>query len=116
MMGKRVKPVSIEKVLEGCGVEHIATVNPMELDKAIDVVKETAALPGVKAIIFRYPCAAMTPKPKEVCTVEADRCIGCFRCIRERGWKSRDRPGPLHSLRSVQIRLPEERHCHSGRC
>lgn len=85
MMGKRVKPVSIEKVLEGCGVEHIATVNPMELDKAIDVVKETAALPGVKAIIFRYPCAAMTPKPKEVCTVEADRCIGCFRCIREIG-------------------------------
>ena len=35
MMGKKVEPVSIEKVLRGAGVKTVVTVDPMKHDKAV---------------------------------------------------------------------------------
>ena len=78
-----VEKVDIERVLRGMGVQKIVIVNPLELNKAVETVKECAELPGVKAIIFQSPCVAIT-KPEGYLTVH-ENCIQCKKCIREIG-------------------------------
>ena len=84
MMGGIVEKVDTAKVLEGMGVRKILTVNPLDLEESINAVKECAAEKGVKAIIFRSPCIAIT-KPSGRCSVDAEKCINCKKCIRETG-------------------------------
>lgn len=83
MMGDVVAKVSITKILEGMGVQKVVTVNPLNLQESVDAVKECASLPGVKAIIFKSPCVAIT-KPQGTAVI-SDACIGCKKCIREIG-------------------------------
>ena len=46
-------------------------------------VKECADLKGVKAIIFRSPCIALS-KPARKCVI-GEECTGCRKCIHEIG-------------------------------
>ena len=84
MMGDIVNKVSIVKILEAMGLTEVRTVNPLDLEDAIAAVKEVADKPGVKAIIFKSPCIAVS-KPESQCIVNADTCINCKKCIRELG-------------------------------
>ena len=84
MMGQVVNKVSIESILRGIGVQEVVTVNPLDLTLAVDTVRKTSVLPGVKAIVFRSPCIALT-KPQSRVTIDPDRCIGCRKCLREIG-------------------------------
>ena len=84
MMGSIVDKVSIEKVLEGIGVKKILTVDPLDLEEAVRAVRECAEANGVRAIVFRSPCVALT-KPAGKCAVDAARCVNCKKCIREIG-------------------------------
>lgn len=83
MMGNAVDKVSIVKVLEGMGVKKIEVVDPLDLASAVRAVKECAALPGVKAILFQSPCIAIS-KPAEKMKISG-KCIQCKKCIREIG-------------------------------
>lgn len=83
MMGNVVDKVDIAKILEAVGLTKIVTVNPLDLEASVKVVRECAAVPGVKAIIFKSPCVAIT-KPAGLRKVN-DNCIGCQRCISEIG-------------------------------
>lgn len=84
LMATPVEKVSIEKILLAVGVKKVVTVDPLDLDAAIAAVKECAALKGVKAIIFKSPCVAIT-KPDKKLRVDSETCIGCLRCIKEIG-------------------------------
>ena len=84
MMGEVVAKVSIEAVLRGIGLEFVETVDPLNLEKAVDTVKRAQEVPGVKAIIFKSPCVAIT-KPKGKAFIDPEKCIGCRKCIREIG-------------------------------
>ena len=84
MMGEIVAKVSIENVLRGVGVEAVETVNPLNHALAVETVKRVAALPGVKAVIFRSPCVVLC-KPQGRVTIDPDTCVGCKKCIREIG-------------------------------
>ena len=59
MMNEITAKVNISKILEGMGVEFIRTVNPFDLQNTVETIKQAAALPGVKAIIFASPCIAL---------------------------------------------------------
>lgn len=83
MMGNIVDKVDIAKVLEGIGVKKILTVNPLDLQAAIGAVKECAMENGVKAIIFKSPCVAIT-KPQKKLQIH-ENCINCKKCIKELG-------------------------------
>lgn len=83
MMGQFVEKVSIQKVLEGIGVKKILTVDPLDLETSVAAVKECAGESGVKAIIFKSPCVAIT-KPKDKVNV-TDSCVNCKKCINEIG-------------------------------
>ena len=84
MMGEVVSKVSIEAILKGIGLEFVETVNPLDLEKAVDTVKRASEQKGVKAIVFKSPCIAIV-KPDKALTIDQDKCIGCKRCIREIG-------------------------------
>lgn len=87
--GKQSRPedignrVSIEKVLQAIGLTSVETVDPLQLEKAIDAVQRAAKKPGVKAIIFQSPCIAVT-KTAVSCHIQ-ENCVNCKKCIRELG-------------------------------
>ena len=83
MMGNVVDKVDIAKVLEGIGLKKVVTVNPLNLEESVNAVKECASLSGVKAIIFKSPCIAIT-KPTGKMDIN-EKCISCKKCIREIG-------------------------------
>ena len=108
MMGEVVAKVNIEAVLRGIGVTAVETVNPLDLDKSIEVVRKMAGMPGVKAIIFKYPCIAIT-KPEGKMAVDIDKCVGCRKCIREIGC-----PGLI--IRDGQVTIDESLCTGCGLC
>ena len=85
MMGQVVDKVSIEDTLHGIGVKTVETVNPLHLQEAIDCVKRVAVQDGVKAIIFKSPCAVLIKSGKPA-QIEESKCIQCKKCIRTLGW------------------------------
>lgn len=108
MMGEVVAKVNIEAVLQGIGVTAVETVNPLDLAKSIEVVRKMAGLPGVKAIIFKYPCIAIT-KPEGKMAIDIDKCVGCRKCIREIGC-----PGLI--IRDGQVTIDESLCTGCGLC
>ena len=84
MMGSVVDKVSIEKVLEGIGVRTVVTVDPLDLETSVRTIRACAEETGVRAIVFRSPCIALT-RPETKCSVDPDRCVNCKKCIRELG-------------------------------
>ena len=108
MMGEVVAKVNIEEVLQGIGVTAVETVNPLDLAKSIEVVRKMAGMPGVKAIIFKYPCIAIT-KPEGKMAVDIDKCVGCRKCIREIGC-----PGLI--IRDGQVTIDESLCTGCGLC
>ena len=84
IMGDVAAKVSIRKILEGVGVERMYEADPLELDTAVETVKEAAQGKGVRAIIFKSPCIAVA-KPQRSYQVEQDTCRKCKVCIRELG-------------------------------
>ena len=84
MMGNVVDRVDITKVLEGIGVKSIVTIDPLDLEKSVAAVRQAAEQKGVRAIIFKSPCIAIS-KPVGKCHVDPDKCINCKKCIRETG-------------------------------
>lgn len=83
MMGDIVEKIDIVKVLEGMGVAKILVVDPLDLEKAVAAVTECSDTPGVKAIIFKSPCVAITKPTDKACI--KDNCINCKKCINEIG-------------------------------
>lgn len=84
MMGDIVNKVDIEKILLAVGVTRVVKANPLDLTQAINAVKSVTAVKGVKAIIFKSPCVAVT-KPSQQYAVDTEKCINCKRCIKELG-------------------------------
>ncbi len=84
MMGEVVAKVSIEKVLEGIGVSKIVKADPLKLEEAIDAVRQVLDETGVRAVIFKSPCIAVT-KAETCYQVDETACVSCRQCIRELG-------------------------------
>ncbi len=83
MMGDVSAAVSIEGILRGIGLTFVETVNPLDLQLAVDCVKRAADEKGVKAIIFKSPCIAIVKSNKTLRV--SDKCINCKKCIKELG-------------------------------
>jgi indolepyruvate ferredoxin oxidoreductase alpha subunit len=84
MMGGTTSAIDPEMVLKGLGVKTVVTADPLDLKASAETVKRVAEEKGVKAIIFKSPCIAITkPSPREA--VDPQQCIDCRACIRELG-------------------------------
>lgn len=83
-MGQAAGRVSIEAVLRGIGLTTVKVLDPLDYAGSVEAVGKIARQPGVKAIIFRSLCVAMT-RPKGRAAVDPGICTGCRKCIRELG-------------------------------
>ena len=84
MMGQVVDKIDITAVLKGIGVKTVVTVDPLDLKNAVETVKCVASEKGVKAIIFKSPCAVII-KPKKPAFIDTQKCTNCKRCIKALG-------------------------------
>ena len=83
MMGAVSQKISPEAVLRAFGISLVLTADPFDLQASVDAVKTAMAASGVRAVVFRAPCIAVS-KPAGLEAV-TDKCTGCFKCIREIG-------------------------------
>ncbi len=84
MMGEVSQVIRIDKVLEAVGVSKIVKANPLNLEEAKAAVSSVLDEKGVRAVIFKSPCIAVSKK-KSLYQVNSDKCISCKQCIRELG-------------------------------
>lgn len=84
IMGDVAARISIRKILEGIGVEQIYEADPLRLKEAVEAVEKAAAGTGVRAVIFRSPCIAVT-KPGTTYQVNVETCRKCKVCVKELG-------------------------------
>ena len=89
MMGKTVEKLSIKKILEAAGVNPVLEADPFNQEQAVAAVKQASEAEGVSAVIFKAPCIAVASKLgykfNGPVKVQAEKCIGCQKCIRELG-------------------------------
>ncbi len=83
LMQYPTEAVDIKKVLEGCGVKSIQTVNPLDLKASVEAVRVATEFKGVSVIIFKSPCIAVV-KPSSAFKISG-KCTKCKKCIREIG-------------------------------
>lgn len=81
MMGSDKMGVEIEPVLRSIGLSYVKTVDPNDLETSIATVREAADTRGVRAIVFKAPCAANMKPTKKFFVGGA--CVACKKCIRE---------------------------------
>jgi indolepyruvate ferredoxin oxidoreductase alpha subunit len=91
----RIEPkVSLERLVRGCGVTLVETINPLQVKKSQQVIrdfKNKINEAGVGVIISKSPCPLfenrMTKKKKKIVfrTDESKSCAECKKCITELG-------------------------------
>lgn len=80
LMGEKRRPIVIEEVLKGLGIECITFANPHSLEGATEAARRAIDFEGPSAVIFRAPCIQLK-KPAAPVAIDADRCTGCKKCI-----------------------------------
>ena len=65
MMGEVAQKVSIEAILKAIGLTSVETVDPLDLSAAVGAVQRAAEKRGVRAVIFKSPCIAVTKSEKK---------------------------------------------------
>lgn len=80
LMGEKRRPIVIEEVLKGLGIECITFANPHSLEGATEAARQAIDFEGPSAVIFRAPCIQLK-KPAAPVAIDADTCTGCKKCI-----------------------------------
>lgn len=89
--GEPAKEADIEKIVKALGVEHVYTINPLQLNGLHAAMESALANPEPSVIIARWPCALkkLSARDKEEFgeavkryKVNTEQCTGCKKCIR----------------------------------
>ncbi len=91
LQGEEAKQIDIPKLCHAIGIEHVVTVNPLNLKEVDDALEEAFKFDGPSVIITRWPCvlkhfsdqdfAEFELKRKQY-HVDIDKCRGCKMCIK----------------------------------
>jgi indolepyruvate ferredoxin oxidoreductase alpha subunit len=91
LQGMPTKIIDIAEVVKALGVDHIRTINPLNLAELKETFKWALELDEPSVIITRWPCVLKKLSEqdqdefgnyKAQCTVQEDKCIGCRACVR----------------------------------
>ncbi|MDD5898964.1 MAG: thiamine pyrophosphate-dependent enzyme, partial [Clostridia bacterium] len=72
--------LNIEKLVESCGVNDIAIVDPFDLKATEEALRAATAREEVSVIIARRPCALLDKTPRKPYVI--DGCKGCGACMK----------------------------------
>ena len=83
LQGEIAAAVKIEDVLAAYGYQKILIVDPQDLTAMQEAVDAAEASEVPAAIICRRPCLLIKRMKHDIglCTVDADKCIGCKKCL-----------------------------------
>lgn len=84
LMNSISEKVDIYGLLKACGLKKVEIVDPLALKDSQQKIREVVDYPGPSALIFRYPCIALTKKQKTL-RVDPGMCTGCRKCLQEIG-------------------------------
>jgi indolepyruvate ferredoxin oxidoreductase alpha subunit len=85
LLGGPAHMVDIEKLCRAIGVQHVATVDPHNLDETKKALEEALAFPGPSVVITRSPCVLIPSEKKRKkipYSVDIQKCTGCKSCLR----------------------------------
>ena len=77
--------IKIEEILRASGIEDIAVVDPYDLRASIDAFKDAMSHKAPSAVILRRVCSLVAGRQRSLGhprKVDAEKCSGCFVCIR----------------------------------
>ncbi|WMJ23414.1 indolepyruvate ferredoxin oxidoreductase subunit alpha [Paludicola sp. MB14-C6] len=81
--GEPATKISLEKLCEAVGINRVTVVDPYDLKRCDEVVKEELAAEEPSVIIARRPCALLkSVKHKPALHVVNDSCKGCKSCMK----------------------------------
>jgi indolepyruvate ferredoxin oxidoreductase alpha subunit len=88
--GKTVPALSIEAIVEACGVRFVRAIDPYRLGEMIDLLKEADAHVrakdgGVAVVVARRPCLMDRSQARSGEVVEilvTSQCVGCGLCVK----------------------------------
>lgn len=85
--GSSGNSISLEKIIEGCGVNFLKVADPYDLPAFISLLKDADAFTqtddgGVAVIIARHCCIMNVREQKKVTVTVSDACTGCQSCIK----------------------------------
>lgn len=83
---REVQPVTIEGVVQGCGVKWVKVVDPYDIKGTVETVKEALQQPAVSVIIARRECALIAPRNEKGAIVkkhyiDQEACKKCRTCV-----------------------------------
>ncbi len=83
LQGDIAEAIKIEDVLAGLGYKNIIIVDPQDLAAMKKAVDDAVASEVPAAIITRRPCLLIKRIKHDIgtCVVDADKCIGCKKCL-----------------------------------
>lgn len=84
LMSEVAAKISIPSILKGIGVERIYECDPLKLDEAVMTVRKAAEGSGVRAVIFRSECIAVSKSVRRY-EIKEGKCRSCKVCIEELG-------------------------------
>ena len=82
LQGKKVPAVDLEALCRAVGVRRVAVVDPFQLDRLRQTLKEELAAGEPSVIIARHPCPLLTRESSPPLAVKEDQCNGCRLCLR----------------------------------
>lgn len=91
LMGEKTNEINITALVKAIGIEHVVTVNPLDLKATKAAIDEALAFEGPSVIITRWPCVlkrfteedrAEFALKRPICQVDVEACRGCKMCIK----------------------------------
>lgn len=81
--GDPTAAVSLEKLAQAVGIEHVRVVDPYNLAECESVIREELAIDAPSVVISRRPCALLKKvKHNPPLKVNADKCRSCKMCMK----------------------------------
>lgn len=84
-MGEEVPAIDMVKLIEGCGVKQVTTVDPVDLKTSIQAVKEAMDFNGPAVVIMKRTCINLPGANPAPVAINNDLCQECGLCITEIG-------------------------------
>jgi len=74
--------VDLAGLAKALGIKRVVAADPFDLDKLKDIIREEAEAREPSVIIVKRPCALLLKERSVPCTVEAETCINCKKCMK----------------------------------
>ncbi|MCX8031972.1 MAG: indolepyruvate ferredoxin oxidoreductase subunit alpha [Thermoleophilia bacterium] len=81
LMGEPSTSVDLPALCRALGLKRVTTIDPYNLEEIERVLREELAADEPSVVISKAPCVLMYKIRRPVYQVDADKCIGCKRCL-----------------------------------